>query len=142
LLLEGIMDKYRQPPLEESPALTGPDYVALVIEWDDLTDIIGPLVDDGTTTAPPSAMSTADNGPGWNRVDEAGMESFPASDPPSWGSSHAATEAAPEDISDEVTSPFHAVAQMSSARRVVLGLAAIAALFSMIEGLRRIRRHA
>jgi hypothetical protein len=135
------MDKHRLSPLEESPALTGPDYVALVIEWDDLTDIIGPLVDDGTAAAPPSAMSNADNGPGWNRVDEASMESFPASDPPAWGSAHATTEAAPEEISEEVTSPFHAVAQMSGVRRVVLGVAAIAALFSMIEGLRRIRRH-
>jgi hypothetical protein len=85
-------------------------------------------------------MNTSDKGPSWNRVDQASMESFPASDPPVWGSAHAVADAAPEDISEEVTSPFQPVARMSAIRRFLLGLAAMAALISMIEGLRRIRR--
>jgi len=136
------MDKYRQPQPDATPALDGPDYVALVIEWDDLSDILGDLAESGTSTAASSDMSISGNDPTWNRVDEASMESFPASDPPAWGSAHAVADATPEDISDEVTAPFEPISRMSRARRLLLSLAALAALFSMIEGLRRIRRHA
>jgi len=136
------MDKHRPPQSDESPGLDGPDYVALVIEWDDLADTLAGVTAGGTAAAPRSGMNTSDKGPSWNRVDQASMESFPASDPPAWGSAHAVAEAAPEDISEEVTSPFQPVARMSAIRRFLLGLAAMAALISMIEGLRRIRRRA
>src|SRR5215212_7174477 len=133
------MNKYRQPFLdEESPGLDGPDYVALVIEWDDLADSFEEVTGRGTPTARRSGMSNPDRER--DRVDQASMESFPASDPPSWGSSHAVADAAPEEISDEVTSQFAGGTRMSRARRLVLGLAAIVAMISMIEGLRRIRR--
>jgi hypothetical protein len=133
------MDKHRQPRPGESPALDGPDYIALVIEWDDLADLLGGEDERGTAATPSPGMSMQDHGSSWNSVDEASLESFPASDPPAWGSSHAVAEV-PEDIPEEVTAPFKPTAQMSRVRRFVLGLAAIAALFSMIEGLRRLRR--
>jgi hypothetical protein len=136
------MDKHRPPHPDESPGLDGPDYVALVIEWDELADTLVGMTAGGTAAAPRSGMSTSDKGQSWNRVDQASMESFPASDPPAWGSSHAVADAAPQDISEEVTSPFTPVSRMSGVRRFMLSLAAMAALFSMIEGLRRIRRRA
>lgn len=139
------MEKHRHTrPDEEAPGLHGPDYIALVIEWDDLADTVadslGDLGDRGMTAARPTDMSTSDNDRGWNAVDEASLESFPASDPPAWGSAHAVAEAVPDDLCEEVTSPFTARPRMSRVRRIVLGLAAVAALFSMIEGLRRLRR--
>lgn len=132
------MEKQRStPPHEEAPGLQGPDYVALVIEWDDLADALEDTAEFGTAAAPGAPR------PDWNRVDEASMESFPASDPPPWGSAHAVAEAAaPEDISDEVTSPFHARARPGHARQILLGVAAVGALFSMIEGMRRLHRRA
>jgi hypothetical protein len=140
------MDKYRQTRSdEEMPALNGPDYVALVIEWDDLGDIL----DDVDELGMDAAQGTGVGNPitDQERIDEASMESFPASDPPAWGSSHAVANAGvPEDISDEVTSPFRVGASAQEVRphrtrQVVLGLAAAAALFSMIGGLRRLRHH-
>ena len=147
------MDKYRpQSPDEEAPGLEGPDYVALVIEWDDLDDALDDALGEaleaaelGMEGAPPAEMSTAEEDQGWNRVDEASLESFPASDPPAWGSSHAVAEVfvqeedVPEAISEQVTSPFRSEGRFRGVRRLMLGLAAIVALFSMIEGLRRLR---
>lgn len=139
------MDKYRPPPLdEESPGLDGPDYLTLVIEWDDLDgsiDGIEGIARPGTAAAPRAGMSNPDQDPSWNRVDEAGMESFPASDPPAWGSAHAVADPGiPEDLSDEITSPFAPRRRTSRARRIVLGIVAIAALVAMVGGLRRLRR--
>lgn len=133
------MDKQRHLQSDEvTPSLDGPDYVALVIEWDEIAENLGEPAASRSATA----ASFSDRDPTWNRVDEASMESFPASDPPAWGSSHAVAQAAvPEDIPEEVTAPFSA-SRPKGVQRVMLGLAAAAALFSMIEGLRRLRRYA
>ena len=65
------------------------------------------------------------------------MDSFPASDPPAWGSSRAAP-------SESTVCPPELLAAASSGRgkllkRIALGAAALGALFSFVEGMRRVR---
>ena len=96
-------------------------------------------------------MPTPDENSDWTRVDEASDESFPASDPPAWGSSHAVAEpAVPEDEPDEVTGPMsgmHARRKqklVAYAKQIALGIVALGALLTFVERMRRIRpeRHA
>ncbi len=139
------MDKHQTlQPDEESPAINGPDYVALVIEWEEPVEPVKTAAGSGASAAPRSSnKSISDDNPIWSRVDEASAESFPASDPPAWGSSHAvASPGVPENIVEEVTVPFAGRSHASSSHRVAYGIAAAAALFTIVRGLRRIRRHA
>jgi hypothetical protein len=64
------------------------------------------------------------------------MDSFPASDPPAWGSSHAAPS------ESTVCPPSLLPADRSRSRllkRIGLGAAALGALLSFVEGMRRVR---
>jgi len=67
-------------------------------------------------------------------VEQASMDSFPASDPPAWGSSHAAP-------SESTVCPAELLPEAPSKlwKRIGMGLAALGALLSFVEGMRRVR---
>lgn len=116
-----IMDKPRNP----DAGLDGPDYLSLVIEWE------GAPVPTETNDDDAVTGKVRD----WDVVDQASLESFPASDPPGWIRSHAAPTSETAKLDAEPLTPVWRL----HLRKILMAVTAIGGLFALVQHVRHHR---
>jgi hypothetical protein len=128
------MDKQRNQEVPtESPALNGPDYFSLVIEWEEEDpDAVAAGAPEASEPQIPTRQKD------WDIVDEASDESFPASDPPAWGSYHASPSAT---TIAESALPVRVAPSRKFGSRLRQIVLAVMTLGTLLAWIQRLRRH-